>query len=573
MGSDGFVHVLNSLGEIISLHWTTFSIDSIPPHKIRVDLTTKGKRLAIPFENHSLLAHSSSTSSSSEVLLMKKSNKKFVSTSSDPFEFRPVKISKYVREEKRNKKQQHARALSVNSPMTMTMAMTMTMNKMAVGEEELLAGEGMNHELDEHQSVLAAPDGGEIGDAAHSPTSHLAQPPPVPPLAPLMLPISPPPAAESLLTPAAPGNHHQPLPPSNNNNNNNRLISAVVNISQQNHKNILSSHLSFGDQLIAFIPEQKLVLSCGHPGTSIFLSSLENGRLLQSIDGHHDVVTCMTLIKQVHPYRSPSSTSFSSSSSSYWLISGSRDCSLIVRSIEFPRSSSSSSSNSLPKISLIRRIPGHDDTITSIIANISLDLLISGAIDGTILIHSLSTGQLIRSFKNRIPPDNDGEDDEEDVKIAWRVSWMGLSITDGILITYSNEKNILITYTINGNYILSKEISETLYCLLISEDGKVLLSGGSACLVVLRWIQSLELANDGSRKALPAIIDGLPINLNDPQSLEINGFNAPIRSLTLTTKERHLLVGLETGELYILALNAQYIRNRLQGKLQSIGIL
>ncbi len=50
-------------------------------------------------------------------------------------------------------------------------------------------------------------------------------------------------------------------------------------------------------------------------------------------------------------------------------------------------------------------------------------------------------------------------------------------------------------------------------------------------------------------------------------------FSSPVRSLYMTKNERHLLVGLESGDLRILAQDSDYLRQRLQRKLQEIGIL
>lgn len=75
------------------------------------------------------------------------------------------------------------------------------------------------------------------------------------------------------------------------------------------------------------------------------------------------------------------------------------------------------------------------------------------------------------------------------------------------------------------------------------------------------------MANDGPRQGLEAALDGsMDENVIPP-------FASPIRSLYLTKMERHLLVGLESGELRILAQDSDYLRQRLQRKLIEIGIL
>jgi hypothetical protein len=83
--------------------------------------------------------------------------------------------------------------------------------------------------------------------------------------------------------------------------------------------------------------------------------------------------------------------------------------------------------------------------------------------------------------------------------------------------------------------------------------------------MLILQIRSLELANDGPRRGLEAVLDG--------SSEECAVFSAPIRSLHLTKFERLLLVGLESGEIRQLAQDSDYLRQRLQRKLKEIGIL
>jgi hypothetical protein len=83
-------------------------------------------------------------------------------------------------------------------------------------------------------------------------------------------------------------------------------------------------------------------------------------------------------------------------------------------------------------------------------------------------------------------------------------------------------------------------------------------------------VHSLELANDGPRRGLEAVLDGLMEDLDDPN----NGpLSSTIRSLYFTKQERHLLVGTDSGEVRIFAQDSEYLRQRLERKLAEIGIL
>lgn len=79
----------------------------------------------------------------------------------------------------------------------------------------------------------------------------------------------------------------------------------------------------------------------------------------------------------------------------------------------------------------------------------------------------------------------------------------------------------------------------------------------------------MEIANDGPRRGLDAVLDG-SIESADG---EITCLKSPIRSLLLTKNERHLVVGTESGEISVYAQDSNYLRQRLQKKLEEIGIL
>jgi hypothetical protein len=51
----------------------------------------------------------------------------------------------------------------------------------------------------------------------------------------------------------------------------------------------------------------------------------------------------------------------------------------------------------------------------------------------------------------------------------------------------------------------------------------------------------------------------------------VPAFPSAVRSLALTAGERHLLVGLETGQMYVLCPDAAYLRSRLKQRLQTLG--
>jgi WD40 repeat protein len=244
-----------------------------------------------------------------------------------------------------------------------------------------------------------------------------------------------------------------------------------------------------------------------------------------------------------------------------WVVTGSKDCTVVVWEVG---SDKETPINPNP----LHILHGHDDAVICIAGNAELDTLVSGSRDGTIMVHSLRTGMYIRSIS---PSSHDIQSSVPDlsnspnqVKQRRIINLLCIS-KHGYIITYSIHGNLLSTYSINGRFIKMIDTGEKLNVMILSEDNTVVLTGGERCLVVLRWVNSLTLANTGSRYGLEAIIDGD----NDDKG----PFSTPIRSLHLTQFERHLIVGLESGHIRILAHDAEYLKQRLQSKLLFLGIL
>jgi WD40 repeat protein len=270
----------------------------------------------------------------------------------------------------------------------------------------------------------------------------------------------------------------------------------------------------------AFIADAKVVLSCGHWDRSVRVTSIETGRLVQSLRQHRDVVSCLAVARDF---------------GQRWLITGSRDCTLIVWDVVVDRGSFISA---IPT----RTLHGHDDVVTCVFVNPEINSIFSGSEDGTIIIHNLREGDYVRTIINRaidmIPPgfgtanlpsnksgknggrnsdsfSDDGsissipqrrrsrstissvidEDTERKTLASFRsshplkVTWLGYS-KEGYIIVYSAEYGRLTTFSLNGTFICSRKVPETLYALLLSGDGKVLVSGGSACVVTFRWVST-----------------------------------------------------------------------------------
>lgn len=315
-------------------------------------------------------------------------------------------------------------------------------------------------------------------------------------------------------------------------NSSRRGISSSQQSAMRNSAHVMEGHLS--SRLFAFLPEGKLLFSCGHWDHSLRATSTESGRLVQSVCQHSDVITCVALAKDF---------------GQTWLVTGSRDCTLMVWAV-----------NAASDIPLsehpLHTLCGHDDAVTSVAVSPELDVVVSGSEDGTAIVHNLRDGTYVRSIigglKSAAPlktiSDGSALDfrdrsisvDDAFADNSWqqgaglnsglstpglsrttsgtagssvsgsvagqsqahqqhqqqrrKITWVGLS-KENYIVTYSAEDLLLCTYTLNGFQVATHAVPEALYAFLISEDGRVLITGGSSCLVVFRWVRVQLILN------------------------------------------------------------------------------
>jgi WD40 repeat protein len=247
---------------------------------------------------------------------------------------------------------------------------------------------------------------------------------------------------------------------------------------------VRDDHIHSG--LFAFHEDSKLLFSCGHWDHSFKVTAVETGKMIQSIAEHRDVITCLSLSVDFY---------------STWLVTGSRDCTVMIWEVLPERESSPVTM--LPLYTLF----GHDDAVTSICVCPKLNIVISGSDDGTLIVHTLREGTYVRSIvvgPVESPSVQSATDNNEtsaverlstqqessnisNIVSKRRINWIGVTY-DGFIVVYLMDDRLLCTYSVNGRFLATRSIKDKLHALLLSTDGKVLVTGGNNGLVVLRWV-------------------------------------------------------------------------------------
>jgi WD40 repeat protein len=137
-----------------------------------------------------------------------------------------------------------------------------------------------------------------------------------------------------------------------------------------------SQDLGVSPHLFVLSPNNKLLVTCGHWDNSFRVFSIERGRQLARNDHHNDIVTCMALDRV---------------GTGEHLITGSRDTTCVVWRF---------ASNEVYEHPL-QILYGHDSEVMCVDISTELDMAVSGAKDGTCIIHTVGRGHYMHTLLPR----------------------------------------------------------------------------------------------------------------------------------------------------------------------------
>ena len=277
---------------------------------------------------------------------------------------------------------------------------------------------------------------------------------------------------------------------------------------------------------------ERYILSCGHWDHSIRVTTLD-GYLHQSLCAHADIVTCMAM-----------------SEAGDVVVTGGKDATIMVWLVSEWYSGGSHSDTAIGITGAIGSTPesasdmylldrprfvlyGHDSEVSVVAVSSSLDVVVSGSRDGTIIVHTLRTGRYTRTIT---PPTH--IDQTVTSPLIGVIRWVGLTTT-GDIITYSLVTGLMHLFTINARRLHSMEVTERLYCFVLNRSTEILIVGGERQQITFISLHNLTVIH----RCTP--LDGV------------------IRSLVLTPDESQLLVGTSTGHMHIVAAHPRYVKAKM----------
>uniref|UniRef100_A0A3Q4H998 Neurobeachin-like 1 n=1 Tax=Neolamprologus brichardi TaxID=32507 RepID=A0A3Q4H998_NEOBR len=246
----------------------------------------------------------------------------------------------------------------------------------------------------------------------------------------------------------------------------------------------------------------KLLFSGGHWDNSLRVTSLVKGKTVGQHIRHMDIVTCL-----------------STDHCGIHLISGSRDTTCMVWQV-LQQGGAPVGLHPKP----IQVLYGHTDEVVSVSISTELDMAVSGARDGTVIIHTVRRGQYMRCLR----PPCDSSLPLSILHLA--VSWEGHMLVHTCLEGKATlkDKNALHLYSVNGKHLCSEPLMEQVTDMCVS--GEYVVIGSEQGYLSIRDLYSLSLCAE-------------------PMAMRV-----PVCCVSATKEQSHVLVGLQDGKLIIVAV-------------------
>mmetsp|Transcript_7408 Transcript_7408/g.24883 ORF Transcript_7408/g.24883 Transcript_7408/m.24883 type:complete len:2990 (-) Transcript_7408:33-9002(-) len=260
----------------------------------------------------------------------------------------------------------------------------------------------------------------------------------------------------------------------------------------------------------------KVLLSVGHWDRSMRLFDVDEGKEIQRISAHRDVMTCLSICEHSSA-RTWDASPNAQQMRKVVLVTGSRDTTIAIWELLLPHGAW----NMSKAIRALKAEPrvicfGHDEPITCVNVSSQLNLIASGSADGTLVLHDTRDGHIVRAFE-RTPSGS-------------VPSWIKILDTSSRVVCACAASGALSVHHVNGA-TLAKYASrhETFDACCVTRDERILLLGNRRGDVTLRHTRDLSIR------------------------AQINVANVGVTALSTAASDECLLVGLADGRLCLWA--------------------
>ncbi|GMT19970.1 hypothetical protein PFISCL1PPCAC_11267, partial [Pristionchus fissidentatus] len=248
--------------------------------------------------------------------------------------------------------------------------------------------------------------------------------------------------------------------------------------------------------------DSRSIISCAYPDYSFRVTDTDTGTTRQVVYGHADVVTCLA-------------RSETSLYADCYLATGSLDCTVHLWHWSGQMGRVAGDADR-PEVGATSRaiLTGHEAPITALAVSAEHGLVISGCADGAVVIHT-TAGELLRRSQ-----------------LSATVSALAIS-RDCLTLAQEGSRG-LVVFSNTLRVLDRRESPFSIDCVSLTRDGEYFVTGSEQGIVALWRLFPLE------------------------QLYTYHRMEAPIRSVSVTSNQRFVLAGLESGA--IVVLNADFAR-------------
>ena len=274
------------------------------------------------------------------------------------------------------------------------------------------------------------------------------------------------------------------------------------------------------DQLVAAMHYHPYMCLAGSWDNALKIVNTTTGTVELSIDSGHDVVSCVAVSKD-----------------DSLVVVGSLDNSVIIYHLDYTAGT--------PRLVERNTLFGHDGAVTSVAVNKEMGLLCSGSQDGTICLYSLANKTYLRTIVSAEVEQASKDTEGEKNAVIPEVSWCSVT-NDGKVIWYSCSTFKFYVYTVLGKKLLVSEASSQLNTICLSKDQEYILAAGNKIPFLLLRVRDLVEITGPSTEHYGG--EGAPAYFPD-----VPGMIPSPRTLRLSTDENFVFLGLENGDVYVIA--------------------
>ncbi|XP_052674845.1 neurobeachin-like isoform X3 [Crassostrea angulata] len=258
--------------------------------------------------------------------------------------------------------------------------------------------------------------------------------------------------------------------------------------------------------------DNRFIFACGFWDKSFRIFSSESGKILQVVNGHFDVVTCIT-------------RSECNLNQDCYIVTGSKDCTAMVWMFTSRNQAIIGDNGSLEHPTPKATLTGHESEVICVAVLAELGLVLSGSKGGACLVHSLN-GDLLRSLD---PP-----------KGCLSPELIIVSREGFVLVKF--DQGHICNFSINGRLLQNVNHRDVVHTMILSRDGQYMMLGGDSGIVEVWRSHDLTLLY-----TYPPC-------------------DSSIKSLALTHDHKFLLAGLGTGCLLVFNIDFNKWHHEFQEK-------